>query len=119
VLGNLVNNAIKFTQQGEVVVRVHREGALVLMSVRDTGPGISEQERAVIFQEYKQVGSERLRRRGTGLGPAITRRLVMLHHGSIKVDSELGRGSTFTVLIPIGNVDAPPSRKITRPNEAT
>jgi signal transduction histidine kinase len=111
ILGNLVNNAIKFTQQGEVTVRVQREGGLVSLSVRDTGPGISAQERAVIFEEYKQVGSERLRRRGTGLGLAITRRLVMLHHGSINVDSELGRGSTFKVLLPIGNIDAPPSRK--------
>jgi signal transduction histidine kinase len=112
ILGNLVNNAIKFTQQGEVVVRVQREGGLVTLSVRDTGPGISAQERAIIFEEYKQVGSEGLRRRGTGLGLAITRRLVMLHHGSINVDSELGRGSTFKVLLPIGNVDAPPSRRL-------
>lgn len=111
ILGNLVNNAIKFTQRGEVVVRVQREGMQVAISVRDTGPGISEQDRALIFQEYKQARSERLRRRGTGLGLAITRRLVMLHHGSIHVDSELGRGSTFKVLLPIGNIDAPPSRK--------
>jgi signal transduction histidine kinase len=112
ILGNLVNNAIKFTQQGEVVVRVQREGAQVLLSVRDTGPGISEQDRALIFEEYKQAHGERLRRRGTGLGLAITRRLVMLHHGSIRVESELGRGSTFKVLLPIGNIDAPPSRKV-------
>jgi signal transduction histidine kinase len=111
ILGNLVNNAIKFTQRGEVVVRVQREGMQVAISVRDTGPGISEQDRALIFQEYKQARSERLRRRGTGLGLAITRRLVMLHHGSIHVESELGRGSTFKVLLPIGNIDAPPSRK--------
>ncbi len=114
ILGNLVNNAIKFTQRGEVVVRVQREGMQVAISVRDTGPGISEQDRALIFQEYKQARSERLRRRGTGLGLAITRRLVMLHHGSIHVESELGRGSTFKVLLPIGNIDAPPSRKLTR-----
>lgn len=112
ILGNLVNNAIKFTQQGHVIVRVQREGMQVSLSVTDTGPGISEQERALIFEEYKQARSERLRRRGTGLGLAITRRLVMLHHGSIKVESELGRGSTFKVLLPIGNIDAPPSRKL-------
>lgn len=114
ILGNLVNNAIKFTRQGEVVVRVQREGVQAALSVRDTGPGISEQDRALIFQEYKQARSERLRRRGTGLGLAITRRLVMLHHGSIRVDSELGRGSTFKVLLPIGNIDAPPSRRQVR-----
>jgi signal transduction histidine kinase len=109
IIGNLVNNAIKFTQQGEVVIRLAREGAQAALSVSDTGPGISSQERAVIFEEYKQARSERLRRRGTGLGLAITRRLVMLHHGSIQVESELGRGSTFKVLLPVGNVDAPAS----------
>ncbi len=112
VLGNLVNNAIKFTQQGEVVVRVAREGPhAVSVSVSDTGPGISPQERAMIFEEYKQARSERPRRRGTGLGLAIARRLVLLHHGAIQVESELGRGSTFKVRFPIGNIEAPPSIK--------
>ncbi|MBX3220265.1 MAG: sensor histidine kinase [Labilithrix sp.] len=115
ILGNLVNNAIKFTQRGEVVVVVRREGMMAAFLVSDTGPGISPQERAVIFEEYKQARSEQFRRRGTGLGLAITRRLVMLHHGSISVESELGRGSTFKVLLPIGNIDAPPSRKLSRP----
>jgi signal transduction histidine kinase len=115
ILGNLVNNAIKFTQQGEVVVQVRREGMMAAFLVSDTGPGISPQECVLIFQEYKQARSERPRRRGTGLGLAITRRLVLLHHGSITVDSELGRGSTFKVLLPIGNIDAPPSRKLSRP----
>jgi signal transduction histidine kinase len=109
VLGNLVNNAIKFTQRGEVVVRVTREGVQAALSVTDTGPGISSQERAVIFHEYKQARSERMKRRGTGLGLAIARRLVSLHHGSIQVESQLGRGSTFKVLLPIGNIDAAPS----------
>jgi signal transduction histidine kinase len=109
VLGNLVNNAIKFTQRGEVVVRVGRENGLASLSVSDTGPGISPQERAVIFHEYKQARSERLKRRGTGLGLAIARRLVTLHQGSIQVESELGRGSTFKVLLPVGNIDAAPS----------
>ena len=83
-------------------MRVGVEGALASLSVSDTGPGISPTERAMIFEEYKQAGAERLRKRGTGLGLAIARRLVMLHHGSIQVESELGRGSTFKVLLPIG-----------------
>jgi signal transduction histidine kinase len=121
ILGNLVNNAIKFTQSGEVVVHVTREGAQAALTVTDTGPGISSQERAVIFREYKQARSERMKRRGTGLGLAITRRLVKLHHGAIQVESELGCGSTFKVLLPIGNIDAapsirapPPQREVTR-----
>ena len=69
-------------------------------STRDTGPGISPQERAIIFQEYKQTKEERTRRRGTGLGLAMTRRLVAMHGGSIQVESEVGRGSVFQVLLP-------------------
>jgi signal transduction histidine kinase len=101
VLTNLVGNAIKFTQRGEVVVDVGREGRYARMSVRDTGPGISPQERAVIFEEYKQTKDERARRRGTGLGLAIARRLVLMHGGKIDVDSQVGIGSTFKVMLPV------------------
>jgi len=101
ILTNLVGNAIKFTQAGEVVVSLARVGAYARVAVRDTGPGIGEEERAVIFDEYKQTREERTRRRGTGLGLAIARRLVLLHGGTIDVESELGRGSTFHVLLPI------------------
>ena len=101
VLTNLVGNAIKFTQRGEVVVDVGREGRYARVSVRDTGPGISPQERAVIFEEYKQTKDERARRRGTGLGLAIARRLVLMHGGKIDVESEVGLGSTFKVMLPV------------------
>jgi signal transduction histidine kinase len=100
VLTNLVGNAVKFTQEGEVVVEVGRAGRFASLRVRDTGPGIGLQERAVIFQEYKQTKAERARRRGTGLGLAITRRLVTMHGGTIQVQSEVGRGSSFLVLLP-------------------
>jgi signal transduction histidine kinase len=69
--------------------------------VRDTGPGISGNERAMIFEEYKQAGEESVRRRGTGLGLAIARRLVLMHGGLITVESEVGKGSTFTVTLPL------------------
>ncbi|MGD0676495.1 MAG: HAMP domain-containing sensor histidine kinase [Polyangiaceae bacterium] len=101
ILTNLVGNAIKFTRAGEVVIQVGREGRFASLRVRDTGPGISPQERATIFQEYKQTKAERARRRGTGLGLAITRRLVKMHGGSIRVDSEVGCGSTFHVFLPL------------------
>jgi signal transduction histidine kinase len=101
ILQNLIGNAIKFTQEGEVVVHVERDASYVHASVRDTGPGISAAERAVIFEEYKQARSERARKRGTGLGLAIARRLVLLHNGTIHVESELGRGSTFHVYLPV------------------
>ena len=95
MLTNLVGNAIKFTQQGEVVVDVGRDGRFARVSVRDTGPGISPQERAVIFEEYKQTKEERVRRRGTGLGLAIARRLVLMHGGTIASTASSGRGSTL------------------------
>ena len=100
VLTNLVANAIKFTQQGEVVVSVARDGRYVRVTVRDTGPGINAAERAVIFEEYKQTKEEQRKRRGTGLGLAIARRLVLMHAGTISLESEIGRGSTFKVLLP-------------------
>jgi signal transduction histidine kinase len=106
VLTNLVSNAIKFTLRGDVVVTVDRDGRWARVRVRDTGPGISAQERAVIFEEYKQTKEERTRRRGTGLGLAIARRLVLMHGGRIDVESELGRGSTFEVVLPAWD-DAP------------
>jgi signal transduction histidine kinase len=77
-----------------------REGRYARVAVRDTGPGISPAERAMIFEEYKQAGEERRRKRGTGLGLAIARRLVLMHGGSIQVDSEVGRGSTFRFVLP-------------------
>ncbi len=101
ILTNLVGNAVKFTQAGEVIVRVTRERTHALVSVTDTGPGISAAERAVIFEEYKQAKDERARKRGTGLGLAIARRLVLMHGGTIQVESEVGRGSTFKVYLPL------------------
>jgi signal transduction histidine kinase len=100
IVTNLVGNAIKFTQAGEVVVDVGYEGRFARLSVRDTGPGISPQQKALLFQEYKQTKEERARRRGTGLGLAISRRLALMHGGTIQVESELGCGSTFRVLLP-------------------
>jgi signal transduction histidine kinase len=101
ILTNLVGNAIKFTQQGSVTVRIEQDRQHVLASVVDTGPGISSAERAVIFEEYKQAKEERPHRRGTGLGLAIARRLVLMHGGAIHVESELGKGSTFKVYLPL------------------
>ena len=107
ILTNLVGNAIKFTNKGTVTVQIVRERAHALVSVIDTGPGISAAERAVIFEEYKQASVERTRKRGTGLGLAIARRLVLMHGGTIQVESELGRGSTFKVYLPLWKAVAP------------
>jgi signal transduction histidine kinase len=98
VLGNLVGNALKFTQAGFVRVRVWEERGEACVSVLDTGPGIRPEERAMIFDDFKQSKQERMKRRGTGLGLAIARRLVALHGAKIKLASDVGRGSEFRVV---------------------
>ena len=100
IVSNVVGNAVKFTQVGEVVVHVVERGAYGVCEVRDTGPGIRESERQIIFEEYRQAGVERARHRGTGLGLAIARRLATMMGGSIDLASEVGEGSTFTVQLP-------------------
>lgn len=101
VLGNVVNNAVKFTSRGEVRVTLTREGELVVIQVADTGPGISADALDKIFDEFEQSTAGTAQRTGTGLGLAITRSLVQLHGGRVRVDSALGEGSCFSIEIPI------------------
>jgi signal transduction histidine kinase len=111
IIGNVVGNAVKFTPQGSVHVEVRSRGPRTMISVSDTGPGIAPSEQAAIFEEYRQVGDADARRVGTGLGLAITRRLVEMHGGDIGLESELGRGSRFTISLPArreGPVSTPP-----------
>jgi signal transduction histidine kinase len=105
ILTNLVGNAVKFTERGEVLIEIARQGRFAVVRVKDTGPGIRADDLAVIFQEYKQTRAERSRRRGTGLGLAMTRRLVSMHGGSIQVQSAPECGSTFEVLLPAWQED--------------
>jgi signal transduction histidine kinase len=97
VFTNLVGNAVKFTQRGEVVVRVGREGRYARVSVTDTGPGISAAERAMIFEEYKQTPEERRRKRGTGLGLAIARHAVVSMGGALTLSGEPPPGACFRI----------------------
>lgn len=94
VLLNLLSNAIKFTKQGHVIFRVTSKGENVRFSVIDTGIGIPPSQLETIFQPFEQV--ETLRSDGTRLGLAISKRLVELMGGQIEVESEIGKGSTFT-----------------------
>ncbi len=107
ILSNLVNNAIKFTEQGEVVVEIHRiaeEGdpTWVRLAVRDTGIGIPPERLESIFEAFTQADSSTTRRYGgTGLGLTICKRLTELMGGHIHVHSEVGKGSTFWVELPL------------------
>lgn len=101
ILNNVIGNAVKFTHQGHVSIRVGRiKRDTTFVSVSDTGPGIAPDDQAAIFEEYRQSGEPRWRRAGTGLGLAISRQLIEMHGGSISLASTLGKGSTFTVLLP-------------------
>jgi signal transduction histidine kinase/HAMP domain-containing protein len=102
VLLNLVGNSIKFTDHGSVQIVARAADGLFDVAVHDTGPGISLDDQARIFQEFQQVDSSSTRRKGgTGLGLAISKRLIEMHGGTLTVESALGEGSTFRVLIPI------------------
>ena len=107
IIGNLVNNAVKFTAEGKVSVAVEQRRRFVAIVVADTGPGIAPEEQAAIFEEYQQVGDASARRAGTGLGLAITRRLAQMHGGFIELESEVGRGARFTIALPRDPVDRP------------
>jgi GAF domain-containing protein len=102
VLLNLVGNALKFTEAGEVRVGVAVAAGAFVVSVADTGPGISEADQAKIFEEFQQADSSTTRKKGgTGLGLAIAKRIVELHGGRIWVESSLGAGSTVRFTVPV------------------
>jgi signal transduction histidine kinase len=102
VLLNLVGNAIKFTEGGEVRIAAKAADGKFRVAVVDTGPGIPEAEQARIFHEFHQVDSSNTKKKGgTGLGLAISKRIVELHGGRIWVESEMGKGSTFQFELPI------------------
>jgi len=102
VLLNLVGNAIKFTDQGSVEIHAVRQGDFFELAVVDTGLGIKAEDQTRIFDEFQQVDDTSTRKKGgTGLGLSISRKIVELHGGRIAVESEVGKGSTFKVTIPI------------------
>jgi len=102
VLMNLVGNAIKFTEEGKVEVEARASNDTFVISVSDTGPGLSEADQQKIFEEFHQVdGSSTRKKGGTGLGLSIAKRIVEMHGGSIWVESTLGKGSTFSFTLPI------------------
>jgi signal transduction histidine kinase/DNA-binding response OmpR family regulator/CHASE3 domain sensor protein len=122
VLKNLISNALKFTERGEVSVTVEPNGERIEFAVRDTGIGIAKPQQGIIFEAFRQAdGTTNRKYGGTGLGLSISRELVRLLGGDITVDSEPGRGSTFKLSLPksyVGPAEAvaspahPPMREL-------
>jgi signal transduction histidine kinase len=99
---NLVGNAIKFTEEGEVKVEVTSTNNKFFVAVSDTGPGISAADQQRIFEEFHQADSSSTRKKGgTGLGLSISKKIVEMHGGRIWVGSTLGKGSTFRFTLPV------------------
>ena len=102
VLLNLLGNAIKFTETGEVALHVAAADGVFHFSVSDTGPGIAEAEQQKIFEEFHQADSVPASKKGgTGLGLAICKRFIELQGGRIWVESNLGMGTTFRFMLPV------------------
>jgi signal transduction histidine kinase len=101
IILNLLSNACKFTEQGNITVRAARRDGEVVIAVEDTGPGIAAKDHDVIFEVFRQAKSNVRKAEGTGLGLPISRRLAEAHGGRLWVESILGQGATFYVALPI------------------
>jgi signal transduction histidine kinase len=102
VLLNLLSNAVKFTPEGGgISLKASRKDGLVEIAVTDTGVGIAPEDHAAVFEEFRQVGTADKKAEGTGLGLTLAKKFVELHGGRIWVESEPGRGSTFTFTLPV------------------
>jgi len=107
IILNLISNAIKFTPNGKLItvrllMKVIRKKSKICIEVIDTGVGIPKDKQSLIFERFGQVDSSLTRQaEGTGIGLSLVKKFVEAHEGEIKVESEVGRGSTFTILLPI------------------
>jgi signal transduction histidine kinase len=102
VLLNLVGNAIKFTDTGEVTIKAAATNGAFTVAVRDTGPGISESDQGKIFEEFQQADNTATKKKGgTGLGLSIARRIMEMHGGKLWVESQIGKGSVFSFMLPV------------------
>ncbi|HXY39589.1 MAG TPA: ATP-binding protein [Vicinamibacteria bacterium] len=108
---NLLSNAFKFTFEGAITVRVDVAGGLARLVVQDTGTGIARQDLPRIFDRFHRVEDAAGRtHEGTGIGLALVRELARLHGGSVSVESEVGKGTAFTVTVPAGSAHLPQDR---------
>jgi signal transduction histidine kinase len=104
IMLNLLSNAVKFTPDGGAITFAAKQvGQIVEIAVTDTGAGIAPEDQPVVFEEFKQVGSDSARKaEGTGLGLPLAKKFVELHGGEIRVESKPGVGSTFIFTLPTG-----------------
>jgi signal transduction histidine kinase/CheY-like chemotaxis protein len=115
ILRNIITNAVRYTDRGAVLVGCRRRGDHVAIAVHDTGPGIAPEHHEAIFREFYQLGNpERDRRKGLGLGLAIVDRLSQLLDHSVTLRSDMGRGTTFFVEVPIASADDPATNSLGR-----
>jgi PAS domain S-box-containing protein len=116
---NLVSNAFKYTLRGEVAVRLRAVDGAAELAVRDTGVGIPPRELSRVFERFHRIEGQRGRtHEGTGIGLALVQELARLHHGSVRVESVEGQGSTFTVRLPFQTPETVPSPVVSPPVRA-
>ncbi|MCX5706643.1 MAG: HAMP domain-containing sensor histidine kinase [Candidatus Omnitrophica bacterium] len=102
VLTNLVNNALKFTEKGNVTIATSLGDNIIRVSVKDTGPGIKKEDLPRLFRQFEQLDKSSERKTsGTGLGLAISKEIIEKHKGKIWADSEPGKGTTFSFVLPV------------------
>jgi signal transduction histidine kinase/DNA-binding response OmpR family regulator len=103
VVHNLLSNAFKFTREGDIALHLKTDGKRYIITVKDTGIGIPSDQLNKVFDRFHQVDSSQTRSyEGSGLGMALAKELTELHHGTIRVESTEGKGTTFTVKLPLG-----------------
>ena len=103
VVINLFSNAVKFTDEGSVTCKLYQKDGEAIVSITDTGIGIAKEDYGAVFEQFKQVGGDTLtdKPKGTGLGLPICKEIVEHHGGRIWVESEPGKGSTFSFALPL------------------
>jgi signal transduction histidine kinase len=121
ILRNLLTNALKFTSQGSVRLHISMSGATIRFALHDTGIGIAAEEQEAIFEPYrKSRDGDETESEGVGLGLALSRRLARLLGGDVRVRSDLGKGSEFTLILRVADAlaqheDESPARRYLKP----
>jgi len=114
VILNLLSNAGRATARGGITIGLSSDGRELVCSVRDTGPGIADEDRERIFEPFAQAGASLRRKEGTGLGLSISRRLIEMHQGRMSLESELGVGSEFAFALPLATKSDLPRHRAAR-----